>query len=123
MKNQNTQTVAARMRQVREVMHLSQETLAKRLFVSRSCISNYETSRRNPNLEMLNRFADELNVNLDYILGSDASPSQNSKLQEYDVDIAKHLTKDGFLDLSNESPIVRIAVVEFFIHLKGKYQL
>ena len=72
---------------------------------------------------MLNRFADELNVNLDYILGSDASPSQNAKLQEYDVDIAKHLAKDGCLDLSNESPIVRIAVVEFFIHLKGKYQL
>ena len=111
------------MRQVREVMHLSQETLAKRLFVSRSCISNYETSRRNPNLEILARFADELNVNLDYIIGSDMSEKGNAKLKEYDTEITKHLTKDGHLDLSQESPIVRIAVVEFFIHLKGKYDL
>lgn len=123
MKKTQERTVAARMRQVREVMHLSQETLAKRLFVSRSCISNYETSRRNPNLEILARFADELNVNLDYIIGSDMSENGNAKLQEYDTEITKHLSKDGRLDLSQESPIVRIAVVEFFLHLKGKYKL
>lgn len=123
MKKTQEQTVGTRMRQVREVMHLSQEKLAKRLFVSRSCISNYETSRRNPNLEILARFADELNVNLDYIIGSEESKGRNVKLQEYDTEIAKYLTEDGHLDLSQESPIVRIAIVEYYLHLKGKYYL
>ena len=111
------------MQQVRKVMNLTQSELAKRLYVSRSCLANYESNRRSPSIQMLKDFAQELDVNFDYFVEYEASLGASTNLKKYDVDIASYLTKSGHLDLSNESPIVRIAVVEYYLHLKGKYKL
>lgn len=123
MQKTNSPTLGRKMQQVRKVMNLTQSELAKRLYISRSCLANYESNRRAPSIHMLQHFAQELNVNIDYFAECGASLDAGANLKKYDVDIANYLTKSGHLDLSNESPIVRIAVVEYYLHLKGKYRL
>ena len=123
MQKTNLPTLGKKMQQVRKVMNLTQSELAKRLYVSRSCLANYESNRRSPSVQMLKHFAQELNVNLDYFGECEASFDANAKLNQYDADIASCLTKLSHLDLSEESPIVKIAVVEYYLHLKGKYKL
>ena len=123
MEKNNTQTLGKKMKRVRHMMNLTQLELAKRLYISRSCLANYETNRRSPSIQMLKQFAEELDINMDYFTEDGASLNADAKLKKYDVEIASYLTKSGHLDLSEESPIVKIAVVEYYIHLKGKYGL
>lgn len=123
MEKLNAPTLGKKMKQMRKVMNLTQSELAKRLYISRSCLANYESSRRVPSIHMLQHFANELNVNIDHFAECGASLDAGANLKKYDVDIGIYLTKSGCLDLSNESPIVRIAVVEYYRHLKGKYKL
>lgn len=54
--------------------HLSQEQLAKRIGITKSMVSAYETSMRMPSYEVLIKAALFFNVSLDYLLG----------LKEYD---------------------------------------
>lgn len=62
-------TFSERLKNLRTVSHLSQEELAKRLKVTRSCIGNYEQGIREPDREDLEKIADYFNVDLDYLLG------------------------------------------------------
>lgn len=46
--------------------NISQEELAERLFVSRDLVSKWETNRRRPDFQTLNRIAAEPNVTVEY---------------------------------------------------------
>lgn len=63
-----------RLKMLRTASHISQEELAKRLQVTRSCIGNYEQGKREPSFEDLEKIADYFNVDMDYLTGrSDVS--------------------------------------------------
>jgi len=47
----------------------TQETLAKALGISRSAVGMYESGKRIPDSEDLEKFADFFNVDIDYLLG------------------------------------------------------
>ena len=51
-------------RTYRKKQHLSQEALAKKLYVTRQTISNYENGKTEPDLNMIKRIADVLNVDM-----------------------------------------------------------
>lgn len=59
------------LRQVRESKKLSQTELAEKSGFQPSAISHFETGRRSPSFENLNRLADTLSVSIDYLLGRD----------------------------------------------------
>ncbi len=62
---------------LREQNKLSQEQLAEKLFVTRQTISNYETGRSRPDVEMLTRIADVLDVDANTVIyGVEPSPEQ-----------------------------------------------
>lgn len=54
---------------------LSQAELAKRLKISRSAVSMYESGLREPDFETLERIADFFNVNMDRLLPKKDAPA------------------------------------------------
>lgn len=67
--------VGKRIRDCREKMSLSTETLAKALGVSSSAITQYELGIRSPSLDRLASLAAELKVSADYLLGTNLAGS------------------------------------------------
>lgn len=57
-----------RLLEIRKKKRISQLKMALDLNVSQNTISRYETGDREPDLEMLVRLADYLQVSLDYLL-------------------------------------------------------
>lgn len=61
--------------ELRQDRGLTQETLAKVLFVTAGTISNYENSAHFPDIEKLTALADFFDVPLDYLLGGALQPA------------------------------------------------
>lgn len=58
-----------RLKMLRNLKSISQQKLADYMGVSKSSINMYERGEREPNLELLEAFADFFNVDLNYLLG------------------------------------------------------
>lgn len=58
-----------RIAHLREKSTLTQEELANKLGISRAALSHYETSRREPDYETINKIASFFRVSVDYLLG------------------------------------------------------
>ena len=52
----------------------TQEEVAEKIGISRARLSHFETGRREPDLELVNRFADFYGVTTDYLLGKSNDP-------------------------------------------------
>ena len=66
-------SIGNNIKKFREMNHMTQDDLANRLFVTRQTISNYENERSRPDLDMLVKIADALNVDIkDIIYGKDS---------------------------------------------------
>jgi SOS regulatory protein LexA len=63
-----------RLKQLRKQKGLTQEELAKRIGISRGRLNNYEREYREPDFEMLTKFAEFFEVTTDYILGKTDDP-------------------------------------------------
>jgi transcriptional regulator with XRE-family HTH domain len=59
---------------LREKSGLTQVELANKLEISRASLSHYETSRREPDYETINRIAGFFKVSIDYLLGRSDQP-------------------------------------------------
>ena len=72
--------IGKNIKSLREEKKLSQDQLAEMLFVTRQTISNYETGRSRPDVEMLTRIADILGVDANTVIyGVEPSPEQRSE--------------------------------------------
>ena len=56
------------LREIRKKKGYSQVKVSLELNISREAISNYETGKRNPDIEMLLKFSDYYNVSIDYLI-------------------------------------------------------
>ncbi|UJF34311.1 helix-turn-helix domain-containing protein [Paenibacillus hexagrammi] len=61
---------------LRDKHALTQEELANKLGISRASLSHYETSRREPDYDTINKIATFFKVSIDYLLGRTNSPEQ-----------------------------------------------
>jgi len=57
-----------KIKSLRQDNDLTQEELAKKLNITRSALSNYESGIREPDYSLLIRIADYFNVPVDYLL-------------------------------------------------------
>ena len=62
-------TFGERLREIREDHNWSQTELAQKLNTTKQMISCYELNQRSPRIEQVKKFAEALNVPLDYLLG------------------------------------------------------
>lgn len=53
----------------RKARNMSQSQLAEKLWIDRSSLSGYEIGKRTPDIYMLCRIADELDLSLDVLVG------------------------------------------------------
>lgn len=67
------------LKKLREKNKLKQEDLAELIGSTKSTISQYETGKREPDLDKLILFADYFNVTTDYLLGRTAKINNNNK--------------------------------------------
>lgn len=61
-------TLGNRIKQLREKLGLTQKELALRIGVARSSLASWEVGRREPDYEMLQKLADALDSNVQYLL-------------------------------------------------------
>lgn len=81
-----------RLKKLRLAAGLTQEQLAKRIWVSKAAISNYELYERNPSPEILVKLAGVFHVSTDYLLGIEEQQQQTldvSGLTDEDISFLK----------------------------------
>lgn len=89
--------LADRLRETRTNCGLSQRTVAKRLGVSPSIISGYETGERTPSAEVLLALAYLYRCSTDYLLGKDTKKANRTldvaKLTDQQIKILQDLVE------------------------------
>lgn len=113
-----------RIKELRNEKDISQRDLAKIINLSPSTIAMYETGKRKPDTDTLQRIADYFNVSVDYLLGRTgerspadkikAAPSDDPELADFweklsqreDLQLLFKLTKD--MDPAGVRQIIRI---------------
>ena len=76
-------------RQLRILNGFSQVELAKRLSVSKQCVSNWENDNIQPSVDMLVKIARYFNVSADYLL--DLSEGKYIDVSDLDDDAVAHI--------------------------------
>ncbi len=112
----NTENFSNNLRVLRKLRHLTQEELAHELNTTRSCISNYENGKRQPDSDIIHLIADYFDVSVDYLLGRSSikmSLRSEEELQELE-EISDTLHSITRLDLRNVSTKIKCAVLEYY---------
>lgn len=80
------------LRELRKMRGLSLKELGTIIGVAESTMSQYETGKRQPDLETLLQLSEYFDVSVDYILRGETAPQENSEYSKRDErDIAKDL--------------------------------
>lgn len=80
-----------RFKTLREEKHLTKTQVAKRLGISNSVISNYETGEKMPSLDTLIKIANMFNTTTDYLLGLNDTFTYNlNNLDEHQKSYVRH---------------------------------
>ena len=84
-----------RIKKLRKQKTLTQEQLAKRLWVTKSIISAYESGNKYPSLDMLIKLSQTFNVSTDYLLGVNKKQSIDiSNLSENQINIIRKIIEE-----------------------------
>lgn len=75
------------LKQLRKEKGMTQIDLAKTLGVSNGTVAMWETGRRKPSFDMLDRLSEVFDRRLDYILGASDDPSPAPKPDEGDIQV------------------------------------
>ena len=66
-----SRSIGSNIKKLRVKQGLTQDELAQALFVTRQTVSNYETGRSNPDVDMLQRISEVLHTDINYLLYGD----------------------------------------------------
>lgn len=116
--------VHTRIRNLREKNNISREEFAKKIDVSYAALSKYETGKRQPDYETLQKIADYFDVSTDYLLGrAENKKSIPDNEEEFEAYI-NNPEEDEFYKEFKESPEERrkalLAAWEYLKSLEKK---
>ena len=100
-----------RLKDLREENDMTQSDLSKIFGIARSNISKYESGELEPNIEILNKYADYFRCSVDYLLGRTNSRSEILKRPSND---------EALLVVSEDSNIDLVKVKEYIEFLSAK---
>lgn len=103
-----------KLKQLRVAGRLTQNTLAKEINVSRSCLANYESGKRFPDADILSIIADYFKVSISYLLSEKSSVCTDKSLNSTSMELIKEISSTGKLDISHISPLSKIALFEYY---------
>ena len=104
---------STRLRALRKQHNHSQEYLAKKLHISKSCISNWESGTRLPDAQMLLKIADIYAVTCQYLVGSSKRPTPY-------VPDDKFIDKERYLDMHTLCEANRRSLLSYYEFLLTK---
>lgn len=89
----NMAAFSERLKKLREKSGLSQSELATRLNIAKSTLAMYETGKREPNFDMVQRIAEFFDISIDYLLcrTDDPTPPIEEKEKINIMDLKKAL--------------------------------
>lgn len=82
MGHSSKQEMGQRIALLRKERNMSQSETAKKLNISTSTLSMYETGNREPNNELLSKLADFFGVSTDYLLGREIPNNEGLNWQD-----------------------------------------
>ena len=118
MKITKQEAFANKLKQLRLASQISQTSLAKNINVSRSCLANYESGKRFPSADILDIISNYFKVSVDYLLTPQSSVWLEKDYNSDVTQLIKDVSAKGKLDISNISPLSKIALFEFYNFLK-----
>ena len=80
-KNTCVEVFGKRLKELRKANGYTIEQFADMVGISKSTLGYYENDKRMPDIEILVRIADTLNVNADYLIGRTNTTAQNGKMK------------------------------------------
>ena len=98
----------------------TQKQVGQSINVDSGTISNYETGKRLPSIDIICDLAKEYKVELGYLLGVDNSPLETATPKEINRIQFKYLIKGKFLDLSDLSDTRKLEMLDYYHFLKAK---
>lgn len=108
-----------KLKELRKEKHMTQKEMAKILNVSRSCVANYESDRRQPDQESLIFIADYFHVSIDYLMGR--TPEQKKEMyderQKRFWTVSKEAESKKHLDLRFMDTESKILLLKFYRYL------
>lgn len=108
-----------RLRQLRKQHKLSQDALAKQLFVSQQSIAKWEKGKITPNPETLSKIADIFGVSTDFLIGrinqEEPTPEEWDSLTDTQKEIIELM---GKLPLEQQNELVRQAQYQLWLLLQ-----
>lgn len=106
-----------RLRELRISLGKSQIDIARKVYISRTCLSNYELGKRFPTTKVLCDLAQFFKVDVSYLLYN----NKDSALDEMEfcrAVVCEHLIEDRFLDLSGLSSVRKMELIDYLVYLK-----
>ena len=99
-------TFPKRLYELRQASSMTQMKLAGKINVSRSCLANYESGKRFPDMSIIELIASVFNVSKEYLLDEEEPyhPPNNNRFKS---------VKGGLLCVEKISTTSKIALVEF----------
>lgn len=80
-KNTCTEVFGKRLKELRKANGYTIEQFAKKAGIAKSSVGYYENAKRLPDVEILTRIADVLNVSADYLIGKTNTAAQKGKMK------------------------------------------
>ena len=80
-KNTCVEVFGKRLKELRKANGYTIEQFADMVGISKSTLGYYENDKRMPDIEILARIADTLNVNADYLIGRTNTTAQKGKMK------------------------------------------
>ncbi|MFE4203749.1 helix-turn-helix domain-containing protein [Aneurinibacillus aneurinilyticus] len=93
-------TLGERIKYLREKNGYAQKFIAEKIGVKNNTLSSYESDKRQPDYDTLQKIADFFEVSVDYLLGRTDEPS--SKKSEKEMNLFFYDGLEGYDDLSPE---------------------
>lgn len=109
-----------RIKEIRVLRNKTQSEMAEELHMSRSCLTNYECGIRTPSLESTYEMANNLDVDIGFLMGSNALPEDIEEFSLNTKKLNKYLNKKSQLNLSSLSIFYKVIMVELFKFFSAK---
>lgn len=90
--------IGQRLRAARKAAGLNQEDVANVVGVAKSTVSEWETGKRSPDVELLETIAECLNVTIEFLFNIGSNKSVEDQLREFDFRV--HEMTDDALQLA-----------------------
>ncbi|MBQ3554579.1 MAG: helix-turn-helix transcriptional regulator [Clostridia bacterium] len=121
MREMNQNHIGTRIRNLRLERGMTQENVANGIGISRTCMANYETGKRHPDLLIVRRLSQLLGVSVEFLLGT--SKVRNYTLCEEETKNFERAlqSKQAYGDvlyLSDMDSVTRVEILDYYEYLK-----